>query len=114
MTDGKENIENKYEDNKYIQADESGVEVDKVYTKLPVVDIRMRHSSDLGEQDTVVEIYHRQKVSIRTDKQNGYVQNIYYYDHDEIPFEAVIDELKTSSMKVEKNRTGYTIETDRD
>jgi hypothetical protein len=42
------------------------------------------------------------------------VQDIYYYDHDEIPFQAVIDELKTSCMEVEKNTTGYTIETDED
>jgi hypothetical protein len=114
MTDGEEDIQDKYEHNEYIHADESGVEVDKVYTKLPIVDIRMRVSSDLSGQDTVVEIYHRQKVSIRTDKQNGYVQDIYYYDHDEIPFQAVIDELKTSCMEVEKNTTGYTIETDED
>ena len=114
----KERLQDKYDDNDYVYTDHPpGVEMDKAVARLAIADIKVRISSNIDNYDTVVEIYRRQQVSIRTDKQNGYIQDIYYINHDKIPFEAVVDELKlikNDRIDVEKNRTDYTINPDSD
>jgi hypothetical protein len=45
---------------------------------------------------------------IRLDVEHGYVQYLQVYDHDKVPFEAVVDELR-GSMTVERNRTNYNL-----
>jgi hypothetical protein len=102
-----ESLEERYEDNPLVQIHGSDPHITPNIINFRETDgdIKLRSEYD----NSVIEVYKRSNHSIRLDVEYGYVQYIQLYDHDRVPFEAVVDELR-GSMTVERNRTNYNLD----
>lgn len=103
-----EDLEERYQDNPLINVRGSNPEVSGNLINFRETDGHIKLRSDY-DPSSVIEVYRGSTTSIRLDVENGYVQYIQMYNHSDVPFEAVVDELRSTGMSVERNQTNYNL-----
>jgi hypothetical protein len=104
-----EDLEERYEDNPLINVRGSNPEIRGNLINFRETNGHIKLRTDY-DPSSVIEVYRLlSNRSIRLDVEHGYVQYIQVYNHENVPFEAVVDELRSKYMSVERNRTDYNL-----
>mgnify|MGYP006926874770 CR=1 FL=1 len=103
-----EDLEERYEDNPLINVCGSNPAVRGNLINFRETNGHIKLRSDY-DPSSVIEVYRLSSRSIRLDAEYGYVQYIQVYNHEDVPFEAVVDELRSTGMSVERNRTNFNL-----